>query len=177
MQYGGDDHQQLSRVLAGFAKHANIAAYLVIGLGCETGQASFLVDNYGLTQLQIPGRKPDEQSVRAKLAARDEHSRRRRRAERRSTGRWACSRKCCRKSTASSACRFPSAEIILGTNCGGSDGNSGVTANPALGYASDLLVAHGANVDPGRDARDLRRRAPPDAARRLPARWAKRSSA
>src|SRR5271163_4673905 len=56
MQYGGDDHQQLSRVLAGFAKHANIAAYLVIGLGCETGQASFLVDNYGLTELQIPGR-------------------------------------------------------------------------------------------------------------------------
>ncbi len=60
MQYGGDDHQQLSRVLAGFAKHANIAAYLVIGLGCETGQASFLVDNYGLTQLQIPGRKPED---------------------------------------------------------------------------------------------------------------------
>ena len=39
---------------------------------------------------------------------------------------------------------IPVSEIILGTNCGGSDGNSGVTANPALGYASDLLVAHGA---------------------------------
>jgi altronate hydrolase len=34
-------------------------------------------------------------------------------------------------------------ELILGTNCGGSDGNSGVTANPALGHASDLLIAHG----------------------------------
>src|SRR5207247_5063909 len=34
-------------------------------------------------------------------------------------------------------------KIVLGTNCGGSDGNSGVTANPALGVASDLLVAHG----------------------------------
>src|SRR5207247_7347134 len=34
-------------------------------------------------------------------------------------------------------------KIILGTNCGGSDGNSGVTANPALGVASNLLVAHG----------------------------------
>src|SRR5207247_2435251 len=33
--------------------------------------------------------------------------------------------------------------LILGTNCGGSDGNSGVTANPALGVASDLLVAQG----------------------------------
>jgi altronate hydrolase len=38
---------------------------------------------------------------------------------------------------------IPVSEIILATNCGGSDGNSGITANPALGIASDLLVAHG----------------------------------
>src|SRR5204863_156279 len=39
--------------------------------------------------------------------------------------------------------RLPANDIVLGTNCGGSDGNSGVTANPALGVASDLLVAQG----------------------------------
>jgi altronate hydrolase len=39
--------------------------------------------------------------------------------------------------------RLGADKIILGTNCGGSDGNSGVTANPALGVASDLLVAQG----------------------------------
>ena len=39
--------------------------------------------------------------------------------------------------------RLTADKIILGTNCGGSDGNSGVTANPALGVASDLIVAHG----------------------------------
>jgi altronate hydrolase len=39
--------------------------------------------------------------------------------------------------------RLPAKHLILGTNCGGSDGNSGVTANPALGVASDLLVAQG----------------------------------
>src|SRR5439155_5504170 len=38
---------------------------------------------------------------------------------------------------------LPASKIVLGTNCGGSDGNSGVTANPALGVASDLLVAQG----------------------------------
>ena len=38
---------------------------------------------------------------------------------------------------------FPASRLILGTECGGSDGNSGVTANPALGIASDLLVAQG----------------------------------
>ena len=37
-------------------------------------------------------------------------------------------------------------ELILGTNCGGSDGNSGITANPALGVASDMLVAAGGTV-------------------------------
>jgi altronate hydrolase len=39
--------------------------------------------------------------------------------------------------------RLPASRLILGTNCGGSDGNSGVTANPALGVASDLLVRQG----------------------------------
>jgi altronate hydrolase len=142
MQYGGDDHQQLSRVLAGFAKHANIAAYLVIGLGCETGQASFLVDNYGLTQLQLPGQKGADTSnggssrfvmniqdlggvkktVERAVSVLKEMLPEVNRVER---------------------VPIPVGEIILGTNCGGSDGNSGVTANPALGFASDLLVAHG----------------------------------
>ena len=38
---------------------------------------------------------------------------------------------------------IPASEIMLGTECGGSDGNSGITANPALGVASDLVVACG----------------------------------
>ena len=39
MQYDGPDHQQLDRTLAGFARHPNVAAYILVGLGCETGQA------------------------------------------------------------------------------------------------------------------------------------------
>src|SRR5581483_8290235 len=50
-EYAGADHQQLTRTLAGFAKHPNIAAYVVIGLGCETAQASFLMEQGGLVQL------------------------------------------------------------------------------------------------------------------------------
>src|SRR5205823_6662358 len=42
--------------------------------------------------------------------------------------------------------RIPASEIVLGTNCGGSDGNSGITANPALGVAADMLVAAGGTV-------------------------------
>src|SRR5262249_19169573 len=58
MQYGGADHNQLDRTLAGFAKHPNVAAYILVGLGCETGQAIHLVENQGLIQLNGPGKKP-----------------------------------------------------------------------------------------------------------------------
>jgi altronate hydrolase len=132
MQYGGPDHNQLDRTLAGFAKHPNVAAYILVGLGCETGQAVHLVENQGLLQLNGPKQKPTvltiqecggigktvEAGVRAiaELLPRVNDV--------------------CRT-------RLPASKLVLGTQCGGSDGNSGVTANPALGVASDLLVAQG----------------------------------
>ncbi|HEV3301739.1 MAG TPA: altronate dehydratase family protein [Planctomycetaceae bacterium] len=142
MQYGGDDHQQLARVLSGFAKHANIAAYLVIGLGCETGQASFLVDNYGLTELQIPGQLPATRApTRSRRVMNIQEVGGVRRTVERAAGML---KEMLPEVNRVERVPIPVSEIILGTNCGGSDGSSGVTANPALGYASDLLVAHGA---------------------------------
>src|SRR5947209_2840049 len=58
MQYGGPDHNQLDRTLAGFAKHPNVAAYILVGLGCETGQAVHLIEGQGLLQLNGPADKP-----------------------------------------------------------------------------------------------------------------------
>jgi altronate hydrolase len=135
MQYDGPDHNQLDRTLAGFAKHPNVAAYILIGLGCETGQAIHLIEGQSLVQLNGSGRvgaaptlltiqecggigKTVEAGVRAvtELLPRVNEARR---------------------------TRLAADKIILGTNCGGSDGNSGVTANPALGVASDMLVAQG----------------------------------
>ena len=136
IQYGGEDHQQLTRTLAGFAKHPNIGAYLVIGLGCETGQASFLVENGGLIQLggteQLTTKKPlvmniQEQGGVAKTVKRAVDAIRELLPEVNNVQRVP----------------IPVSEIMLGLNCGGSDGNSGTTANPALGYCTDLLVAHG----------------------------------
>lgn len=142
MQYGGEDHRQLARVLAGFANHANIAAYLVIGLGCETGQASFLVDNYGLTQLQVPGRKSPGHSSAAssRFVMNIQDVGGVKKTVERAVG---MIREMLPEVNRVERVPIPVAEIVLGTNCGGSDGNSGVTANPALGFASDLLVAHG----------------------------------
>jgi altronate hydrolase len=132
MQYDGPDHNQLDRTLAGFAKHPNVAAYILVGLGCETGQAIHLVENQGLIQLNGMKKKPlvltiqdcggIGKTVDAGVAAiaqllpqvNDTHR-----------------------------TKLSADKLILGTNCGGSDGNSGVTANPALGIASDLLIAHG----------------------------------
>src|SRR5947207_8951799 len=132
MQYGGPDHNQLDRTLAGFARHPNVAAYILVGLGCETGQAIHLVEQQGLMQLSGTRATPTVLSVQecggiaktvdagvrtiAELLPQVNDVRR---------------------------TKLPAGKLILGTNCGGSDGNSGVTANPALGVASDLLVAQG----------------------------------
>jgi altronate hydrolase len=132
MQYGGADHNQLDRTLAGFAKHPNVVAYVLIGLGCETGQAIHLIENQHLIQLDGSRRPPTVltiqecggigKTVEAGVRAVAELLPR-----------------------ADDVKRVPlgADRIVLGTNCGGSDGNSGVTANPALGVASDLLVAQG----------------------------------
>jgi altronate hydrolase len=131
MQYDGPDHNQLDRTLAGFAKHPNVAAYVLVGLGCETGQAIHLIENQGL--IQLGSKKPPlvltiqecggiGKTVQAGVKAVADMLPRVNDIKRTS---------------------LTADKIILGTNCGGSDGNSGVTANPALGIASDLLVAQG----------------------------------
>jgi altronate hydrolase len=136
MQYGGEDHIQLNRTLAGFAKHANIGAYLIVGLGCETGQGSFLADSEGLTQISVPGKQPDD----LPLVINMQEVGGIRKTVDRAVG---ILKDMLPQANNVRREPIPISELILGTNCGGSDGNSGVTANPALGFASDLLVAHG----------------------------------
>jgi len=134
IQYGGDDHQQLTRTLANVARHPNIGAYIVIGLGCETAQASFLMENGGLLQLgNSPSPKQplvmniQDQGGVAKTVARA----------------VAQIREMLPEINQARREPIPLSELMLGLECGGSDGNSGTTANPALGYCSDMLVAHG----------------------------------
>ena len=132
----GEDHRQLTRTLAGFAEHPNIGAYVILGLGCETGQGSFLVDNHGLVQLDIPGSKPDSLPLLINIQDLGGVAKTVKRATEVLKEMLPEANRVAREP-------IPVSEIILGTECGGSDGNSGVTANPAVGIASDLLVAHG----------------------------------
>jgi altronate hydrolase len=132
IQFGGPDHLQLERTLAGFAKHPNVAAYVLVGLGCETAHAVHLVENQGLIQLNGSQKKPLVITIQecGGIARTVE------------TGVRAIAELLPQVNDVRRT-RLGADKIILGTNCGGSDGNSGVTANPAVGVASDLLVAQG----------------------------------
>ncbi len=132
MQYDGPDHNQLDLTLAGFAKHPNVSAYILVGLGCETGQAIHLVENQGLIQLNGSRKKPLVISVQECGGI----------AKTVDAGVRAIAELLPQANDVHRT-KLTADKIVLGTNCGGSDGNSGVTANPALGVASDLLVAQG----------------------------------
>jgi altronate hydrolase len=138
MQYGGPDHQQLDRTLAGFARHANVGAYILVGLGCETGQAKHLLENEGLVQLSVS--RDAQRSAAPTVLSIQECGGIGKTIE---AGVRAVAELLPRVNDVKRT-RLPARHLVLGTNCGGSDGNSGVTANPALGVASDLLVAQGA---------------------------------
>lgn len=137
MQYDGPDHQQLDRTLAGFARHPNVAAYLLVGLGCETGQAIHLIENQGLTQLGLGGSSGNRQPPLVLTIQECGGIARTVEAGVRAVAEMLPRINDVRRT------RLPASKLVLGTNCGGSDGNSGVTANPALGVASDLLIAQG----------------------------------
>jgi altronate hydrolase len=141
MQYDGPDHRQLDRTLAGFAKHPNVAAYILVGLGCETGQAIHLVEGEGLIQLDSFSRDAEssKRSAPPLVLTIQECGGIGKTVE---AGVKAIAGLLPRVNDAKRT-KLTADKIILGTNCGGSDGNSGVTANPALGVASDLLVAQG----------------------------------
>jgi altronate hydrolase len=132
MQYDGPDHNQLDRTLAGFARHPNVAAYILVGLGCETGQAIHLVEHEGLIQLNGSRKKPLVITIQECGGIRKTVD----------AGVQAIADLLPQVNDIKRT-KLPAHRIILGTNCGGSDGNSGVTANPALGVATDLLVAQG----------------------------------
>lgn len=130
MQYEGPDHEQLERVLAGFAAHPNVGAYLLVGLGCEAGQITHLLDRHG-HEMQPKRARPtmtiqDRGGVRKTVSAGVD-----------------ALREFLPQANEVERVELPASMLILGTQCGGSDGYSGITANPALGAAADRIVAQG----------------------------------
>ncbi len=131
-EHQGEDHQALQRVLAGYAKHPNVAAYILIGLGCEVNQAAEMVDRQKMAAPGHPERKPLVLNIQDTGGIRKTIDR--------ATAEVA---KLLPYANEARRTKQPISEITLATNCGGSDGNSGITANPALGWAVDELVRYG----------------------------------
>jgi len=124
----GEGFEALQRVMWGYARHPNHAGVLMVGLGCEMNQIDWLLEAYGLKQSEtfqvmniqnVAGlRRTIDlgiEKVRAMLPIANQATR--------------------------EPC--PASELMVALQCGGSDAWSGVTANPALGYACDLLAAQG----------------------------------
>jgi altronate hydrolase len=124
----GEELLVLRRTLGGYARHANFAAVLVVGLGCETNQINGLMAQEGLEEgAKLISFNIQDTGGTAKTVARGIEL---------------------VKSLLPDANRVTrepvsAAHIVVGLQCGGSDGYSGISANPALGAAVDRLVRHG----------------------------------
>ncbi|MFY9256031.1 MAG: altronate dehydratase family protein [Fuerstiella sp.] len=138
LAFGGEDHLQLNRTMAGFAAHPNIVACIILGLGCETAQATHLEREHGLVQL---GGQPQSDAGSRPLVLNIQEVGGVRKTVAKAV---AVLRELLPEANNVKRTPIPLSELLVAMECGGSDGNSGITANPAVGIASDLLVAHGA---------------------------------
>ncbi|MBT3928253.1 MAG: altronate dehydratase [Rhodospirillaceae bacterium] len=124
----GDGWDYLRRSIAGYSRHPNIAGTLLLGLGCEINQLDGMVADLGL----IPGEMLHTMTIQGEGGT---NATVRRGIE--------CIEAMLPAANNVKRETVPASHIILGMECGGSDAFSGVTANPALGAAADLLVRHG----------------------------------
>lgn len=128
MDMEGEGYQMLFRTLQGYVQHANFGGVLLVGLGCEAMQVPALVgkgrmrqdNNFRYMTIQAVG--GTRRTVEAGVAQIKEMA--------------LIANKVGRKPA-------PLSKLMVAMQCGGSDGYSGITANPALGAASDILVQHG----------------------------------
>ena len=125
----GEPLRLLRRTLAGYARHVNFSHIVVVGLGCEVNQIGGLMEEQRLSgrirNMDIQTMGGIRKTVEAGIAFVHEVL-----------------------AEANAVTREPAplSELTVALQCGGSDGYSGVSANPALGAASDLLVRHGGTV-------------------------------
>ena len=124
----GEGYRYLTRTLAGYALNPNVGGVVMIGLGCETNQIPQLLAAHGLVEgpflqtMTIQGTGGTRKTIAAGIHA---------------------VRGMLDAVAAVPRTTQPLSGLVLALECGGSDGYSGISANPALGHAADLLVRHG----------------------------------
>jgi altronate hydrolase len=146
MAWDGSRHRLLSRVLGAMAKHPNIGGFLLVGLGCEQGTLDHLIRSQHLAQIQLPNpttvdptANPETPSYGIPVLSIQDSGGTRNTIERG----VAVVKELLPHVNMARRSKVDASKLVLGTECGGSDGYSGITANPALGFAADMLVACG----------------------------------
>lgn len=122
----GDDHENTKKILRDMVLHPNAGAILVVGLGCENNQPDIFEQfcgDYNKDRVRfLVSQKVQGDEVEAGLEI---------------------ARELYAKMAKDVRTDVPLSELRVGLKCGGSDGFSGITANPLLGCFSDYLVAQG----------------------------------
>ncbi|MGI9470792.1 MAG: UxaA family hydrolase [Rubripirellula sp.] len=139
LEYHGIKHQMLGRVLSGYAHHANVGGCLIVGLGCEQTTAGYLSQHHGIVSLYAPdGKQLTRDDGIPMLTMQSEGGTRETIEKAESLLEQVLDR-------ANEVSRKPAdaSHLNLAVECGGSDGYSGLTANPAVGVVSDRVVACG----------------------------------
>lgn len=124
----GRDLEATQKILAGLVRHPNAAAVLILGLGCENNQLELFLEKVGPIapeRVQYFNAQDVSDEVTEGLARVRELARFAERAEREP---------------------LPASELVIGMKCGGSDGFSGITANPLVGRVADRVAGEGGSV-------------------------------
>jgi altronate hydrolase len=121
--------QLLRRTIGGYARHPNFSHVIALGLGCEVNQIGGMMEEQRLAgrlrAMDIQSMGGSRKTVEAGIAFVKE---------------VLAESNTMRRET------VPASELLVALQCGGSDGYSGISANPSLGAASDLVVRHGGTV-------------------------------
>lgn len=121
----GEDHENTKKILRDMVLHPNAGAVLVVGLGCENNQPDVFrefIGSYDKDRIRfMVAQKVDDEYEEGMRILRELYA------------------KCCQDERTD----VPLSELCVGLKCGGSDGFSGITANPLLGMFSDYLIAQG----------------------------------
>lgn len=120
--------EMFQNTIAGYKRHANFAGIVVVGLGCEVNQVSGMFERHGWESGPRLAAMTIQETGGTRKTVAEGVARVREMLPEADTAR--------RTTVAAS-------NLVLGLECGGSDAYSGITANPALGAAADLLVRHG----------------------------------